>query len=199
MGIKVGITGGIGSGKSYISRIFKAMGVPFYDADKEAKQLMNHDPDIHKGLVNAFGTEVYQADGVLDRKWLAEQVFNNNDKLEILNSIVHPLVIRHGEMWALRQTAAYSLKEAALLIESGSYKSLDCLILVSAPEELRIERVMHRDAVSRAEVQGRIDKQMPESEKEKYADFIVHNDGVSPLLPQILHIHQQILQREWSK
>lgn len=199
MGIKVGITGGIGSGKSYISRIFKAMGVPFYDADKEAKQLMNQDPGIHQGLVDAFGEAVYQPDGTLDRKWLSMQVFNNNDKLQLLNSIVHPVVIRHGQEWAMRQTAAYSLKEAALLVESGSYKSLDCLILVSAPEELRIERVMHRDGVSREEVQGRIDKQMPESEKKKYADFIVHNDGVSPLLPQILYIHQQILQRKWSK
>lgn len=199
MTIKVGITGGIGSGKSFVSSIFKTMGVPFYDADREAKFLMNHDPDLRKGLIDSFGLEVYQADGVLDRKWLAKQVFENSAKLNLLNSIVHPIVIRHGEQWAERQSAVYSLKEAALLIESGSYKSLDCLILVRAPEPLRIERVIQRDKVSRADVIDRINKQMSEEEKQKFADFTILNDGVTPLLPQILHIHQQILDRRWSK
>ncbi len=197
--INVGITGGIGSGKSFVSSIFRTMGIPFYDADREAKFLMNHDPDLRKGLINSFGVEVYQPDGSLDRKWLAKQVFGNSAKLNLLNSIVHPIVIRHSEQWAERQSAAYSLKEAALLIESGSYRSLDCLILVRAPEALRIERVMRRDNVSRAEVIDRISKQMGEEEKQKFADFTILNDGVSPLLPQILYIHQQILDRQWSK
>lgn len=199
MTIKVGITGGIGSGKSFVSSIFKTMGIPFYDADREAKFLMNHDPDLRRGLIDIFGVEVYQADGSLDRRWLAKQVFGDSDKLNLLNSIVHPIVIRHAERWAEKQIAAYSLKEAALLIESGSYKSLDCLILVRAPEPLRIERVMQRDNVSRAEVIERINKQMTEEEKQKYVNFTILNDGVSPLLPQILQIHQQILDRQWSK
>lgn len=199
MGLKVGITGGIGSGKSFVANIFKVMGIPFYDADREAKLLMNEHPAIQEGLIAAFGPQVYTADGSLDRKWLAEQVFGDGDKLNVLNGIVHPIVIKHGEEWALRQASPYSLKEAALLIESGSYLSLDCLILVSAPEELRIERVMLRDQISREAVIARIKKQMPEEEKKKYADFIVLNDGISPLLPQILNIHQQILKREWSK
>lgn len=199
MGIKVGITGGIGSGKSFISSIFKTMGIPFYDADREAKLLMNEDTELRKGLIESFGAQIYQSDGTLDRKWLANQVFADSGKLDLLNSIVHPIVIRHGVQWAERQTAPYSLKEAALLIESGSYKSLDCLILVSAPEALRIERVMRRDGVSQAEVVSRMSKQMAEEEKQQYADFIILNDGVSPLLPQILHIHQQILDRQWSK
>lgn len=199
MSIKVGITGGIGSGKSFVSRIFRTMGIPFYDADREAKLLMTYDPEMRKGLIEGFGEHVYRNDGSLDRKWLSAQVFENSDKLKLLNSIVHPIVIRHGEEWAARQTAPYSLKEAALLIESGSYKALDCLILVSAPEVLRIERVMRRDSVSREEVLGRMRKQMPEEEKQKYADFFLLNDGVSPLLPQILHIHQQILRKQWSK
>lgn len=199
MTIKVGITGGIGSGKSFVSSIFRTMGIPFYDADREAKFLMNHDPDLRRGLIDAFGVQVYQSDGSLDRKWLAKQVFEDRAKLNLLNSIVHPIVIRHGERWAERQSAVYSLKEAALLIESGSYESLDCLILVRAPEPLRIERVMRRDHVSRAEVIDRISKQMAEDEKQKFADFTILNDGVSPLLPQILHTHQQILDRQWSK
>lgn len=199
MGLKVGITGGIGSGKSYVSRIFKAMRIPFYDADQEAKLLMSQDADIRKGLLNAFGAEVYQRDGTLDRKWLALQVFNDSNKLNLLNAIVHPVVIKHGTAWAERQIAPYSLKEAALLVESGSYKELDCLILVSAPDEVRIARVMHRDGVSREEVIGRMSTQMSEADKVKYAQFIIYNDGVKPLLPQILHIHQQILIRECSK
>lgn len=199
MGIKVGITGGIGTGKSFVSSIFKTMGIPFYDADREAKLLMNTDPDLKNGLIAHFGAQVYQSDGTLDRKWLAGQVFGNAEELQVLNRIVHPIVIRRGELWAAAQTAPYSLKEAALFIESGSYKSLDCLILVCAPEELRISRVMERDGVSRAEVLERMSKQMPEEEKLQYADFTVLNDGVSPLLPQILHIHQQILDRQWSK
>lgn len=199
MGIKVGITGGIGSGKSYVARIFKTMGIPFYDADQEAKLLMSDDLEIRNGLLAAFGPEVYQQDGALDRKWLALQVFEDREKLHVLNAIVHPVVIKHGRAWAERQTAPYSLKEAALLVESGSYKELDCLILVSAPEEVRIDRVMKRDDVSREEVIKRIDKQMPEAEKEKHAQFIIINDGVKPLLPQVLQIHKQILEREWSK
>lgn len=199
MGIKVGITGGIGSGKSYVSRIFKAMGVPFYDADKEARSLMNIHPNVRKGLIEAFGPQVYRPDGLLDRRWLAAQVFGDNERIRILNSIVHPIVIQHGEDWARQQIAAYSLKEAALLIESGSYKALDCLILVSAPEEIRIGRVMQRDGISREEVLERIAKQMPEEEKQKYADFVILNNGTTPLLQQVLDIHQQILQREWSR
>lgn len=193
MSIKVGITGGIGTGKSFVSSIFRTIGVPFYDADKAAKQLMVTNSQIKEGLCKAFGSQVYFADGNLDRKWLAAQVFLDKEKLALLNSIVHPVVIQEGENWANSQTAHYCLKEAALLIESNSYKALDYLILVQAPETMRIERVMQRDSISRAEVEARMNKQMPEEEKIKYADFIIVNDERSSLVDQIAAIHKQLM------
>lgn len=196
MGLKIGITGGIGSGKSYVARVFKALGVPFYDADKEAKLLMNASPQIKKALLQEFGSQVYDTQGRLDRTYLASQVFKDNNKLDRLNAIVHPVVIQHGEDWSLAQTAPYSLKEAALLFESGSYKKLDYTILVMAPEEIRITRVMQRDGVTREEVLDRIRKQMPEGEKQQLADFVIVNDGIAPLLPQILPLHERFLKKQ---
>lgn len=190
--IKVGITGGIGSGKSFVAKIFKTLAIPFYDADKEAKDLMVRSELIRDGLIHAFGVEVYLEDGALNRKWLSAQVFNNPEKLKLLNSIVHPIVIQDAVDWANAQTSCYSLKEAALLFESGSYKTLDYTILVVAPVELRIERVMKRDEVSREEVINRINQQMPEEEKLKLADFVVVNDGIQPLLPQLYKIHKEL-------
>lgn len=193
--LKVGITGGIGSGKSFVSKIFITLGVPFYDADKEAKAIMNSSDTVRKGLIAAFGESVYFADGTLNRKWLAEQVFDNNDQLAILNGIVHPVVIQHAVDWANAQRSCYSLKEAALLFESGSYKTLDYTILVIAPEDVRIERVMARDKVSREEVINRINKQMSDEAKIEMAHFILVNDGIEPLLPQIYNIHKQLIDK----
>lgn len=195
MTLKVGITGGIGTGKSFVSKIFKTMDIPFYDADLEAKLIMVKDTQVHEALVTAFGPETYFEDGSLNRAHLSSQVFNDSEKLNLLNNIVHPAVIQAGVDWSNEQTGAYSLKEAALLYESGSYKKLDYTILVTAPEELRIQRVMKRDSVSREEVLSRMQKQMPEDEKLQYADFIIHNDEVQPLLPQILAIHHILLDR----
>lgn len=190
--IKVGITGGIGSGKSFIAKIFKTMCVPFYDADKEAKEIMNNNPVVREGLINVFGEEVYFEDGSLNRKWLSAQVFNNPTRLQQLNNIVHPIVIQDAVDWSNAQTTCYNLKEAALLFESGSYKTLDYTILVTAPQEIRIERVMKRDEVSREEVLNRINKQMPDDEKRKLADFIIVNDGQHALIPQIYNLHKQL-------
>lgn len=195
MAKKVGITGGIGTGKSFVSKIFKTFGIPFYDADKEAKKIMANSDVIKRALVEAFGNEVYTEDGSLNRKYLASKVFNNEKQLELLNSIVHPVVIEAGKIWADQQTAVYSLKEAALLFESLSYKGFDYNIVVTAPLELRISRVMRRDGISREEVLNRINNQMPEEEKIKMADFVIVNDEISPLLPQIEKIHQTILER----
>ena len=191
--IKVGITGGIGSGKSFVAKIFKTMGVPFYDADREAKSIMTESEVVREGLTQAFGSEVYFEDGTLNRKWLSAQVFNNPTQLELLNSIVHPAVIKDAVDWSNAQTSCYNLKEAALLFESGSYKTLDFTILVVAPEETRIERVMKRDNVNREEVINRINKQMPENEKRKLADFIIVNDGNTSLIPQIYTLHKQLI------
>lgn len=198
MGLRVGITGGIGSGKSYVAKVFKALGVPFYDADKEAKELMNTNPEIRDALVRAFGREVYDAEGRLNRSYLASQVFKDKDKLDRLNAIVHPIVIQHGADWSVSQTFPYSLKEAALLFESGSYKQLDYTILVTAPEDVRIARVMQRDSVSRQDVLDRMSKQLPDEEKRALADFIIVNDGVESLLPQVLPLHEQFLRGQKS-
>lgn len=195
MSIKIGITGGIGTGKSFVSKIFQTMGIPFYDADKEAKKIMATNVDIKNALIEAFGQQTYFDDGTLNRKWLSSQVFDNEKNLQLLNAIVHPIVIKAAEDWGNAQVTIYCLKEAALLFESGSYKSLDATILVTAPLELRIERVMQRDGVTRDAVLDRIKNQMPEEEKMKMADYIIVNDEVKALLPQILKIHQNIVER----
>lgn len=195
MSKRIGITGGIGTGKSFVSKIFKTLGVPFYDADSEAKLVMTTDEGLKTALIEAFGAMTYFEDGSLNRKWLAAEVFENENRLKLLNSLVHPVVIEAGRAWAEKQTAPYTLKEAPLLFESQSYKLLDATILVTAPLAMRIERVMHRDGVSRDEVLHRINNQMPEEEKLLLADFVIVNDGVEPLLPQIEKIHRTILEK----
>ena len=193
--LRIGITGGIGTGKSFVSKIFKSMGIPFYDADKEAKNIMSKSDIVRRGLINAFGAKSYNRDGALNRKWLADKVFKDPEKLQILNSIVHPVVIQNSKDWADKQRGAYSLKEAALLYESGSYKSLDYTILIAAPLDIRIKRVMKRDEISEEEVLDRMSKQMSEEEKEKYADFIIINDEIVPLISQVLDIHHIFLKK----
>ncbi len=193
MSIKVGITGGIGTGKSFVSKIFKTLGVPFYDADLEAKLVMVKNKNVRQALIKSFGSETYLEDGTVNRKYLSGIVFRDSEKLALLNSIVHPAVIQESVDWSNRQTAPYILKEAALLYESGSYKNLDYTILVTAPEELRIQRVIQRDGVEREEVLRRMGRQMSEEDKLQYADFLIHNDGVLPLLPQVLAIHNNLI------
>ncbi|GAA4136757.1 dephospho-CoA kinase [Sphingobacterium kyonggiense] len=193
MGLKIGITGGIGVGKSVVTRIFKVLGIPTYDADKEAKDIMVKSDAVRQALISTFGEETYYPDLTLNRAWLAKKVFSDAKELAKLNAIVHPAVIKDAEDWAEAQTSLYSVKEAALLFESGSYKSLDYTILVTSPEALRIARVMKRDHVTEEEVRGRMAKQMPESEKEKLADFIVYNDDEHSLIEQVMKLHEQFI------
>lgn len=193
MRLSIGITGGIGVGKSTVTRIFSILNIPTYDADKEAKKLMNESVHIRQELLSLFGKEVYQSNGDLNRTWLSKEVFSNPQKLTQLNSIVHPVVIKHGEDWAQSQTSLYSVKEAALLFESGSYKSLDFNILVTSPIDLRILRVMERDHVSKEDVLRRIASQMPEEEKAKIADYTVINDNNHSLIEQIMALHTLFL------
>ncbi len=190
---QVGITGGIGSGKSTVCKVFKTLGVPVFNADEVARELTNNDPVIAKGIVAAFG-DAYYENGVLDRKRLAAFVFEHPEKLEQLNSIIHPLVGAAYEQWLTQQDAPYVIKEAAILVETGGYKSLDFLILVTAPAVLRQQRVMHRDGVSAAEVQARMKRQLPEEEKAKHAHAIIHNDEKQLLLPQVVTLHEQLVQ-----
>ncbi|WP_286860110.1 MULTISPECIES: dephospho-CoA kinase [Sphingobacterium] len=192
MGLKIGITGGIGSGKTFIGKLFEALGIPVYNADEEAKRLMNSDARIKEKLIEQFGEATYK-EGRLDRAFLADMVFSDKEKLELLNSIVHPIVIQEAKDWAERQTTRYSLKEAALLFESGSYKDLDYTILVTAPMEIRIQRVIERDGATEQQVRERMNKQLSDEEKLQLADFVIVNDGITPLLPQVWTLHQKFL------
>jgi dephospho-CoA kinase len=191
---KVGITGGIGTGKSIVCSIFSVLGIPIYDADSRAKWLTEHDPLIRKALITAFGSEVFNGN-TLNRSFLATAAFSNESKTQTLNAIIHPVVATDFAEWVLTQQGApYVLKEAALLYESGSAKELDTMIVVSAPMELRLKRVLKRDS-HRTEKQIRdiIARQWSEDEKLALANHIVYNDELQLLVPQVLALHQQFL------
>lgn len=192
--LKVGITGGIGSGKSIVSRVFEVLGIPVYYADTEAKRLMNSDEQLIRQLVLHFGPGAYD-NGVLNRKYLAAQVFGNTEKLELLNSIVHPVTIADAERWMQEQSTPYAIKEAALIFESGSQEHLDIVIGVYAPEPLRIQRVMHRDNVSREEVKARMSKQINETIKMRLCDYVITNDDQQLVLPQVEQLHKVLLEK----
>jgi dephospho-CoA kinase len=192
--LRVGITGGMGSGKTTIARMFQVLGIPVYFADDEAKNLMNHDPALKQAIMAIFGHEAYNLNG-LNREFISSVAFSEPDKLKALNAIVHPAVMAHGKAWMLSQYAPYSLKEAALLFESGSNKQLDLIIGVWCPVELRIERVMNRDSSSREQVLARMQKQMNEEEKMKLCDFVITNDERMALIPQVLSLHGELLSR----
>lgn len=188
MPIKVGVTGGIGSGKSIVCRIFNTLGIPVFDADTEAKRLMATDAGLVAAIRSEFGDEAYDADGSINRGYLASQVFSDGRRLETLNRLVHPVAIRAGEEWANRQDAPYSIKEAALLFESGSFKLNDYTILVTAPEAIRIERVVQRDGVTPEQVRARMQRQWSDDEKARLADFTIVNDGKQAIIPQVLEL-----------
>lgn len=193
--LKVGLTGGIGSGKTTVAHIFEVLGIPVYYSDDAAKRLMNTNPGIRQQLTEEFGKEVYTAEGILNRAHLAALVFPDPDRLARLNAITHPVTIADSEAWMRRQTTPYAIKEAALLIEAGADKYLDFMIGVTAPENIRIERVMKRDGVSADQVRHRMQRQMPEDEKMKRCHAILHNDEQSLLIPQVLQLHQQLLEK----
>ncbi|MEX1201766.1 MAG: dephospho-CoA kinase [Ferruginibacter sp.] len=190
--MKIGLTGGIGSGKTTVAHIFETLGIPVYYADDAAKRIMNQDSTVKAALRKAFGENVYINDQ-LNRAYLAKVVFANSKQLSLLNQLVHPATLADAENWMSQQTASYSIKEAALLFESDAWKGLDKIIGVAAPIELRISRTMHRDQISREEVVARISNQMNQEEKMSRCDFIIQNDDNSLLIPQVLAIHQQIL------
>lgn len=192
--LKAGITGGIGSGKTTVCKIFETLGIPIYYADDRAKWLMSNDADLMSAIRKAFGEEAYTPEGQLNRAYLAKVAFNDAEKLAQLNAIVHPAVFRDGLQWHEAQAGApYTLREAALLFESGSYRAIDKMIVVTAPLELRIQRVMERDGVPKEAVLARIEKQWTEEEKVKRADFVIDNSGDHLLIPQVLKVHQALL------
>jgi len=191
--LKIGLTGGLGSGKTTVAHIFEVLGIPVYYADAASKRLMNDDEKVKAAVQNAFGKEVYP-EGKLDRKYLAEIVFKDEKKLELLNSIVHPATLRDADEWINKQTAPYAIKEAALIFESGSHQSLDYVIGVKAPVQLRLQRAMKRDNISHEEAMARINKQINEEIKMCLCDFIIINDEQQMVIPQVLALHQKLLQ-----
>jgi len=191
---RIGLTGGIGSGKSTVASIFATLGIPCYDSDQRAKALMLENENIRNFLLKQFGPEVIQ-NQQLQTALISKKVFENPSLLEQLNAVVHPEVGNDFETWCQQQTAPYVLKEAALLFESGSWKGLDALIVVSAPEELRIQRVMQRNGFTRENVLARMKNQWPEAEKTKRADYIITNDEQHSLIQQVMEIHHTLLKK----
>jgi dephospho-CoA kinase len=191
--LKVGLTGGIGSGKTIVAKIFSGLGIPVFYADIEARRLMESSPELIQAVKNSFGDEAYSG-SVLNRKYLAKIVFNDEVKLKKLNQLTHPAVHSHFETWLLLQhDMPYVVEEAALLFESGGWKYFDFILLVTAPESLRIARVMKRDGVSESEVKNRIQSQMPEDEKIPRANFLIFNDDQSFVLSQVLAFHEKLI------
>jgi len=188
---KIGLTGGIGSGKSTVAAIFKTFGIPVFDADSIAKQIMETDATVIAAVTAQFGENAYINDK-LSRTYIANIVFNDAYQLEVLNSITHPATIRAFENWALQQQAPYIIKEAALLFEAGSTAGLDAIIGVTAPNVLRIQRVMHRDNVSRDMVIQRMDKQISDTIKMRLCDYVVTNDDQNLLIPQVLKLDEML-------
>ncbi len=192
--LKVGITGGIGSGKTIVCQVFETLGIPVFNADNAAKYLMEHDAPLVEKIKSLFGEEVYIGKE-LQREKLAAIIFADEKKRNLLNEIVHPATIAYGEKWMKTQTTPYALKEAALLFESGSHKGLDKIIGVYAPVELRIQRALQRDKATREKIEARIASQMNEEEKMKRCDFVILNDGGTAIIPQVLHIHRVLSQK----
>jgi dephospho-CoA kinase len=191
--LKIGITGGIGSGKSTVAAIFEVLGIPVYYADVAAKRLMNTDDALKSRIKQVFGEATYP-NGLLDSKYLAGQVFRNENKLTELNSIVHPATIQDAGDWLSRQSAPYAIKEAALIFESGAQQMLDQVIGVYAPTPLRILRVMKRDGISREEVLARMNQQVDEEIKMRLCDFVITNDEQQLVIPQVLTLHEKLLE-----
>lgn len=190
--LKVGLTGGIGSGKTTVARIFEILGIPVYYADDRAKKLMNENEALKTKIIQAFGPECYNTHG-LNRPYLASKVFSNKEQLELLNSIVHPVTIEDADNWLKKQSTPYAIKEAALMFESNAYKSVEKVIGVSAPYDLRLQRAMVRDNVSEEDIKTRMSKQMDEEEKIKRCDFVVFNDEKQLLIPQVIRLHETLI------
>lgn len=187
--LKIGLTGGIGAGKSTVSRIFSILGAPVYNADAEAKRLMRSDAALLLKLREAFGPEVVGEYGPR-RKALARIIFNDPHAMKLVNSLVHPAVARDFKLWLEEHgNASYVIKEAAIIFETGSERHLDMVILITAPEELRISRVMKRNGETGPNVRKRMENQWPDDKKIPLAGMVLNNDSTSPLLPAILELH----------
>lgn len=190
---KIGITGGIGSGKSTVCQIFTTLGIPVYQADDAAKRLMQEDEGLKSQITALLGAESY-VEGVLNRSYISQKVFQQPALLEKLNRLVHPVTIADGLKWMESQNSPYAIKEAALIFESGTQSELDFVIGVYAPKALRIQRVMNRNGMTREQVLVRMKQQLDENMKMKLCDAVIINDQQEPLIPQVMQLHQQLLE-----
>jgi dephospho-CoA kinase len=190
--LKVGITGGIGSGKSTVCQVFQTLGIPVFYADQAARYLMENDAVIVDSIKMLFGQDIYQS-GILQREKVAATVFKDPDVLQRLNAIVHPATIRYANQWMQKQQAPYVIKEAAIFFETGSDKEMDVMIGVYAPRKLRILRVMERDDIPQEKILERMSQQMDEEEKMKLCKYTITNDDRTAIIPQVLSIHSKLL------
>ncbi|MAO09562.1 MAG: dephospho-CoA kinase [Flavobacteriaceae bacterium] len=188
----VGLTGGIGSGKTTIATMFNELGVPVYIADIEAKKLTNTSEKIKTELLNILGEQAYNKDG-LNRKYVADKIFNDAELLKRVNEIIHPEVAKHFRNWAKQQSEAYCIKEAAILFENGGYKECDYTILVTAPKEIRIKRILERDDTTEDEIKSRMDNQWPDEKKIELADFIIENTDINITKEQVVKVHEHLI------
>lgn len=195
--IKVGVTGGIGSGKTTVCRIFGSLGIPVYYADARAKQLVLEDQTLKNGYIRLFGPRVYTNEGLLNRKLIADRLFNDPELLKEVNGLVHPAVRKDFDKWCREQSAPLVIQEAAVLIEGGGYLFMDHVILISAPEELRIERVMSRDGITREMVEQRMKNQWLTEQLREFCDFEISADDQHLITPQVLKIHKE-LEEKWD-
>jgi dephospho-CoA kinase len=192
--LKVGITGGIGSGKSVVSKCFQLLGIPVYNADDAARKLMNENSQLRLLLIEHFGKDAFNSDNSLNRSWLASKVFNDEIKLQELNALVHPAVANDYKNWIeLSTNAPYTIREAAILFETGLWKELDFIILVDAPEELRIKRVQLRDHRTVEAIKAIINRQWTTEKKRTLAHAIIENDDQHLVLPQVMLLHSKFL------
>jgi dephospho-CoA kinase len=191
-GMKLGVTGGIGSGKTSVCRVFNILGIPVFSADPEAREIMDNDKGIIRRINSIAGKDLY-INGSLDRKELAALIFNDNTLLEKVNSLVHPIVFEHFKRWEMDQTAPYVIMEAAILFESGASKLVDRIATVVAPIEERVERVIHRNSLSREQILERMRNQMDDDTRIKLSDYVIHNSENDMIIPAILKIHEDIL------
>jgi dephospho-CoA kinase len=191
--IKVAVTGGIGSGKTTVCRIFNILGIPVFNADVEAKKIMEKDLDVIKNLIDFFGADIYLENGVLDRKKLAAIIFNDKIALRNVNSIVHPAVHRYFEQWAQNQASPYVIEETAIVFETGGSEKFDFVVVVTAPLDEKLNRVMIRDGSTRDQVLERIKNQWSDEEKIKRAQYTVYGGDEQFLIPQVIEIHKNII------
>ncbi len=192
--LKVAITGGIGSGKSLVCQVFKTLGIPIFDADAVSNQLVEHDAALKTAIIELFGKEAYK-NNIYNRKYIASIVFSQVEMLQALNALIHPKAIEAAKQWFGKQQSPYAIKEAAILFESNAEKDIDIIIGVTAPEQIRVKRVMQRTGYSKEEVIKRMQQQMPDEEKMAKCNYVIQNNDTDAILPQILQIHQQLINK----